>query len=256
MYQKFDGKNVVVTGGSRGIGLAIAHQFAKRGARVVITATTASTLETTLILFQHEKLQAVKGLVLDLSAPLAIDSFWDKVQELFNGESVDILVNNAGISDETPLAEIESEQIQQVFQVNLIAPILLSKAFAAQFVSKPTSFGSIINISSIASRFDDPNHLIYGVSKAGINKLTQNLAKQLGKQGIRVNAILPGSIDTDMTREKYSHPEIYQALVNRLPLSKRGTGADIAHLAVFLASREADYITGQLIAVDGGWLLQ
>lgn len=256
MSQDFLGKNVLVTGGSRGIGFAIASRFAARGAKVVITATSEETLAQALSQFQTSGLQTVKGLILNLADLTDASDLLTQVRALLAGETVDILVNNAGISAGSSLAELDLPDLHRVFQVNLIAPILLSQAFAAQFVPKDDAFGSIINISSIASRFDENQNLVYGVSKAGLNKVTKNLAKSLGKQGIRVNAILPGSIDTDMTREKYRDPAVYQALVDRLPLSKRGTGDDIAQQAVFLASPEAGYITGQLIAVDGGWLLQ
>lgn len=256
MSQDFKGKNVLVTGGSRGIGFAIASRFAAKGAKVVITATREDTLTQALSQFQTNGIQSVKGLILDLAVLTDARAVFNQVEDLLGGEPVDILVNNAGISAAASLADINLTDSQRVLQVNLLAPILLSQAFAAQFVSKQDDFGSIINISSIASKFDEERNLIYGVSKAGLNKATKNLAKNLGKQGIRVSAILPGSIDTDMTREKYSDPAVYQALVDRLPLSKRGTGDDIAHQAVFLASSEANYITGQLISVDGGWLLQ
>lgn len=256
MSQDFQGKNVLVTGGSRGIGFAIASRFANKGAKVVITATREETLTQALSQFSDDEGQTVKGLILDLADLTDASDLFTQTSNLLEGETVDILVNNAGISAAASLSEINLTDIHRVFQVNLIAPILLSQAFASQFVPKQDTFGSIINISSIASKFDEDRNLIYGVSKAGLNKATKNLAKSLGKQGIRVNAILPGSIDTDMTREKYSDPAIYQALVDRLPLSKRGTGDDIAQQAVFLASPEAGYITGQLISVDGGWLLQ
>ncbi|GAX47428.1 SDR family NAD(P)-dependent oxidoreductase [Pseudolactococcus reticulitermitis] len=256
MSQAFQGKNVLVTGGSRGIGFAIARHFASKGARVVITATREATLAQALSQFQADGIQTVKGLILDLADLLDATAVFNQVRVLLDDEPVDILVNNAGISVAASLSEIDLTDIHRVFQVNLVAPILLAQAFAAQFTAKQDEFGSIINISSIASKFDEDRNLIYGVSKAGLNKATKNLAKSLGKQGIRVNAILPGSIDTDMTREKYRDPAVYQALVDRLPLSKRGTGDDIAHQAVFLASSEAKYITGQLISVDGGWLLQ
>ena len=256
MSQDFKGKNVLVTGGSRGIGFAIASRFAVQGARVVITATREETLAQALSQFQANDLQTVKGLILDLTILRDAGAVFNQASDLLGGEPVDILVNNAGISAPTSLADSDLTDIHRVFQVNLIAPILLSQAFAAQFVSRQDDFGSIINISSIASKFDETHNLIYGVSTAGLNKATKNLAKNLGKQGIRVNAILPGSIDTDMTRKKYSDPAVYQALIDRLPLSKRGTGDDIAHQAVFIASSDANYITGQLISVDGGWLLQ
>lgn len=256
MSQDLIGKNVLVTGGSRGIGFAIAKQFAVEGASVVITATSPVTLSQALTAFQTQGLEHVQGLILDLGQLTDATAFLSTVRQLWAGASIDILVNNAGISIASQVTEPDIANMQRGLQVNLIAPILLSQAFAAQFVQKSADFGSILNISSIASKFDDESNLIYGVTKAGLNKATKNLAKILGKRGIRVNAILPGSIDTDMTRAKYSDPHVYQALVDRLPLSKRGTADDIARQAVFLASHQANYITGQLIAVDGGWLLQ
>ena len=208
MSQDFKGKNVLVTGGSRGIGFAIASRFAAKGAKVVITATREDTLTQALSQFQTNGIQSVKGLILDLAVLTDARAVFNQVEDLLGGEPVDILVNNAGISATASLADINLSDSQRVLQVNLLAPILLSQAFAAQFVSKQDDFGSIINISSIASKFDEERNLIYGVSKAGLNKATKNLAKNLGKQGIRVSAILPGSIDNDMTREKYSEPAV------------------------------------------------
>lgn len=250
------GRNVLITGGSRGIGLATAKAFIKLKANVIITATHTKGLTKAMNELKQDADTNVDGLVINLEELTNAKAFFEIIQEKFNHQSVDILVNNAGIGYEKNLDEINFNEIRQVFQVNLTAPLLLAQAFADQFQMKDDQNGSIINISSIASKFDIETNLVYGISKAGINKLTLGLAKNLGKKSIRVNAILPGSIDTDMTREKYSHPEIYQALIKRLPLSRRGTGEDIANLTTFLSSDAASYITGQQIAVDGGWLLQ
>lgn len=177
MSQDFKGKNVLVTGGSRGIGFAIASRFAAKGAKVVITATREDTLTQALSQFQTNGIQSVKGLILDLAVLTDARAVFNQVEDLLGGEPVDILVNNAGISATASLADINLSDSQRVLQVNLLAPILLSQAFAAQFVSKQDDFGSIINISSIASKFDEERNLIYGVSKAGLNKATKNLAK-------------------------------------------------------------------------------
>lgn len=254
---QFKNKNVLITGGSRGIGLAITKLLLKSGANVAFTATNQNSLAKAESDINEAGLPKALGLILDLNELKTGDSLFEQASALLANQTFDILINNAGIGANHSLAEIELGEIQRIFQVNLTAPILLSQAFAKQYHRKSDNeFGSIINISSIASRYDDATNLVYGISKSGINKLTKNLAKNLGKSGIRVNAILPGSIETDMTREKYSNPAVYQALIERLPLSRRGTGQDIANLVRFLASDEASYITGQLIAVEGGWLLQ
>ncbi|MBS7577334.1 MULTISPECIES: SDR family NAD(P)-dependent oxidoreductase [unclassified Enterococcus] len=254
--KRFEGRNVLVTGGSRGIGLAITKLLLKSGANVVFTATNENSLAKAESAIAEAGLPKAFGIILDLNELKTGEALFETASVILAGQSIDILINNAGIGANHSLAEIELSEIQRIFQVNLTAPILLSQAFAKQYQARTNELGSIINISSIASRYDDATNLVYGISKSGVNKLTKNLAKNLGKSGIRVNAILPGSIETDMTREKYSNPAVYQALVERLPLSRRGKGQDIAKLVCFLASDDASYITGQLIAVDGGWLLQ
>lgn len=256
MSQRFLGRNVLITGGSRGIGFETARTFALEGAKVVIIASKPETLAKALQQFADENLTQVTGLVSDLEKLQDTRALFDEVHELLNHETVDILVNNAGVGSSAPLSEVNISEINRVFHVNVTVPLLLAQAFSEQFEVKSQQLGSIINISSIASRFDDLENVVYSVSKAAVNKLTRNLAKNLGKQGIRVNAVAPGSIDTDMTREKYSHPAVYQALVERLPLSRRGKPQDIAATVAFLASDEASYITGEVLVVDGGWLLQ
>lgn len=243
------GKNAVITGGVRGIGLGIAEEFCRNGANVMITYRgndEAAAAAAEKLAQYGTKVVVSKGDVADETYAKA--TIAQAVEEL---GGVDILVNNAGITNDKLMARMTMEDFMQVIRTNLAGAFNFTKAAAAVMMKKRN--GRIINMSSVSGVHGNPGQANYSASKAGIVGLTKSNAKELGRRNITVNAIAPGFIDTDMTAalsEKQKAEVMEQLLINRL-----GTVEDIAKLAAFLASDGASYITGQVIAVDGGMVL-
>lgn len=240
------GKTAIITGGVRGIGKAIALAFVENGANVAlcyrgneeaakITEEEIGRLQGNVILF--------KGDVKDPDFAKEVISI---TKEAFG--SVDILVNNAGITRDKLILRMNEDDFTQVIDTNLSGSFYFLKACAEVMVKQ--RYGRIINLSSIVGVSGNAGQSNYSASKAGIIGLTKSAAKELGRRGITVNAIAPGFIETDMTDVLSEAQKI--ALLNGIPVGRAGTTKDIANLALFLASEEASYITGQVIGVDGG----
>lgn len=246
---RLKGKVAIITGGARGIGKAIALKFAYEGASIVLV----DVLEDELYGSTRE-IKDIGSEVLVIKADVSIISELEKIVsnaiKLFN--KIDILVNNAGIFSHSSLEELTEERWHRVIDVNLKSALFLSK-YVAIYMKKQGG-GKIINIASTAGITGGYYAGIdYSISKAGIITLTKALARRLAKYNIKVNAIAPGIIDSPMTR---SWPkEVIEDLVKKIPLGRLGKPEDVANVAAFLASDEADYITGQVIIVDGGLLL-
>jgi len=246
---RLKGKVAIITGGARGIGKAIALKFAYEGASIVLV----DVLEDELYGSARE-IKDIGSEVLVIKADVSMVSELEKIVsntiKLFN--KIDILVNNAGIFSHSSLEELTEEQWHKVINVNLKSALFLSK-YVAIYMKKQGG-GKIINIASTAGITGGYYAGIdYSISKAGIITLTKALARRLAKYNIKVNAIAPGIIDSPMTR---SWPkEVIEDLVKKIPLGRLGKPEDVANVAAFLASDEADYITGQVIIVDGGLLL-
>ena len=243
---RFSGKVAVVTGGARGIGLAIAQRLHELGASVCIVDCD----EISLQLAQ----QIIDGVTV-IHADLADAHAGQQVVEAIVAKHgrVDVCVNNAGIELELPFAEVTAEQWDRVLAVNLRAPLLLTQALAHLF---PAEGGAIINISSIHAERAFPNSIPYACSKAGLLALTRNLALELADKQIRVNAICPGYIDTRLWQDYLSHADDPDALAEQTralhPLGRRGVPEDVVGAAIFLAGDESSFITGTQLIVDGG----
>lgn len=243
---RLQGKNALVTGASRGIGRAIALAFAKEGANVAFTYTKdeegASITERLLLD------EAVQGLAIraDGSDEVQAQQAVKEVERNFG--AIDILVNNAGITKDNLLIRMSAEDFSSVLDVNLKSAFLLTKACARGMMKNRA--GRIINISSIVGVTGNAGQANYAASKAGMIGLTKTVAKELGSRGIRVNAVAPGFIETEMT-DKLPE-EIRENMLAGIPLGSFGKPEDVARVCVFLASSDADYITGQTIHVDGG----
>jgi 3-oxoacyl-[acyl-carrier protein] reductase len=238
----FRDKKVVVTGASRGIGQAVASLFAQHGATVIGTATTiegAAKISTAL---------APKGLglCLDVTDTNSLDNFRDELakQDLMP----DILVNNAGITCDDLLLRMTEEQWSKVIDTNLSASFRLCKRFIKPMLKKRA--GRIINISSVVGVRGNAGQCNYASAKAGLIGFTKSMALEVAGRNITVNAIAPGFISTDMTRDLA--PTIQEALLQQIPLKRLGQVDDIAHAAIFLASAGASYITGETLHVNGG----
>ena len=242
------GKVALVTGGSRGIGRAIVLTLAKAGADVAINyaGNTAAAEETAeAVKAMGRKAIVLKGDVADTA--VCEDMIKQAVAELGR---LDILVNNAGINRDAMLHKMTVEQWDQVIAVNLTGTFYCVQ-YAAQIMREKGS-GAIINISS-ASWLGNIGQANYAASKAGVVGLTKTACRELARKGVTCNAICPGFIDTDMTR---GVPEkVWDTMISKIPMGRAGSPADVANMVAFLASDEANYITGEVINVGGGMIL-
>jgi NAD(P)-dependent dehydrogenase (short-subunit alcohol dehydrogenase family) len=247
-----DGKVAIVTGGARGIGLAVAERFVAEGAAVVIGdredaagAAAARTLGQAKCRFVHADVG-----VADDAAKLVAEAC-----AAFG--AIDILVNNAGIIHAADFLDLAEADFDRVLRVNLKGSFLVGQAAARQMVTQVKAgrpAGSIINMSSINAAVAIPNQTPYCVSKGGLSQLTKVMSLALAPHGIRVNAIGPGSIMTPMMATIATDREAKRRVLSRTPLGRIGGAEEVASVAAFLASDDASYITGQVIYVDGGRL--
>lgn len=240
------GKVAIVTGGATGIGRAISARLSELGATVVINYRSSAGAAERLVeglTAKGYKAESFQADVSDFSdAHRLIEETYKKHERL------DILVNNAGINIDTLILRMTEEDFDKVIAVNLKGAWNCCK-HAARIMSKNRA-GKIINISSVVGLIGNIGQTNYCASKAGIIGLTKALARELAKRGVCVNAVAPGFIDTRMTRQLDSR--FIEQIINAVPLGRQGTPEDVAHLVAFLASDLSDYITGQVINVDGG----
>ncbi len=250
---------VIVTGGARGIGLACARRFAKNGCKVVIADVDDAAGASA-----QDELKA-NGLFVhcDVTEKLDIHNLLATTLDTF--DRVDTLINNAAILAGKDFLSLEEGEFDAVMRTNVTGPFLMSQAVARQMITQIELEGgaargadrkpySIINMSSINAIISAADQMAYSVSKGAINQLTRVTALALAKHGIRVNAIGPGSINTDIMKPVVMDPELRKDVLDRTPLGRLGEADEIAAIAEFLASREASYITGQCIYADGGRL--
>lgn len=251
---RFEGKVALVTGAGslRGIGRGVALALAGEGARVVITDVSKEGLEKVEAELQEHG--PALGLVVDVSQPLEMEQAVARAEDRFGG--VDILVNNAGIARATPFFDITPEEYDQVLNVNLRGTFFTCQAVARRIVAQGRGRGVIINLASVAGQtgggFFGSSH--YSASKAGIIGLTKALARELAPQGIRVNCIAPGMIDTDILAGLSS--ERKAELARATLVGRAGEVWDVARAVLYLASEESSYITGATLDLNGGIYLR
>jgi NAD(P)-dependent dehydrogenase (short-subunit alcohol dehydrogenase family) len=241
---------VIVTGGGAGIGLAAARAFASEHANVLITGRRAAKLEE---ITRAEP--RIESLTADVANPLDAQRTIDRAIELWG--RIDVLVNNAGAGKPMSLIETSAEDVNAIYAVNTIGPTLLAAAAVPHLVR---SRGSIINISSTLGTKAVAGFANYGASKAALEHLTRCWALELAPQGIRVNAVASGPVETDFLQERMGLSELEAEAVRAqersvIPLGRRGVPEDVARWIVALASRDADWVTGQVFAIDGGFTL-
>lgn len=240
-----ENKTAIVTGAGRGIGKAIAKRFASEGARVFCLSRTAANSESVASEIRDLGGQA-EPVAVDVSDPDSIKSAVDGI--LASAESVDILVNNAGVTRDGLIMRMSDEDWDTVIQTNLRGAFLLTRALTRTFMKQRQ--GAIINIASVVGILGNAGQANYAASKAGLIGLTKSTAKELASRGIRANVIAPGFIRTDMT--DVLDEKVQSAVKQQIPLGEFGNPENIADAALFLASPGASYITGQVLAVDGG----
>lgn len=240
-FISLEGQVALVTGASRGIGRAIAEQLAALGAKVIGTATTEKGAAAI-----SEYLGAGQGLVLDVANAESIEQCLETIKSSF-GE-IDILINNAGITRDNLLMRMKDEEWFDIMQTNLTSVFRMSKAVLRSMMKKRC--GRIITIGSVVGSMGNAGQTNYAAAKAGVLGFTKSLAKEVASRGITVNAIAPGFIDTDMTKDLSDEQK--QAIFSQVPANRLGLPEEIAATVAFLASRQAAYITGETIHVNGG----
>jgi len=243
---ELEGKAAFITGGSRGIGRAIALKMAESGANIAIGyRNNAEAAKKTIEDIDKYGVKSI-AVGLDASKNEDVKKSVGKIIEQFG--NIDILVNNAGITRDSLFVNMEKEQWHEVLNNNLNSVYLCTKAVVFHMLKR--KYGKIINIASLGAFYGNIGQVNYCASKAAIVGFTKSLAAELGREGIYVNAIGPGCIETDMLM-KVPH-KVLEKMLDRIPLSRLGKSDDIASAAVFLASDESNYIVGQTLIVDGG----
>ncbi len=244
------GKVAIITGAARGIGRACAERFAREGAKVIVAdvdqargqetvaAISAGGTETLFVACDVGDSVQVSGLI-----AASVDAFG----------SLDVLVNSAGILQNADFLDVTEQDFDQVLRVNLKGPLLVGQAVARQLIDQGRG-GAIVNLSSVGALLAAPFQASYNVSKGGVAQLTRVMALSLAPHGIRVNAVGPGTIGTDMTNDLLEDVALRRQILSRTPLGRVGDPAEVAAVVVFLASEEASYITGQTVYCDGGRL--
>ncbi len=240
------GKKAIVTGGTRGIGFAVVQSFLKNGASVALFGSRQETVDKALAALKAENPDwEVIGMAPDLTDYAAVDAAFAEVEKAFG--RIDILVNNAGISAREPLYDYTPEAFEKIMRLNVSAVFNGCRAAAPRM--KAQGCGSIINTSSMVSLYGQPSGVGYPTSKFAVNGMTRSLARELGRDNIRVNAVAPGVTRTDMVANLPQ--EIVQRVCAPIPLGRMGEPEEVANAFLFLASDLASYITGEILQVDG-----
>lgn len=244
-----NGKIALVTGSSKGIGAAIALAYAKAGADVAVNYNRDQAGAEEIVRQITEMGRKAKAYKADVAISEQVDTMIDAINTDFG--RIDILVNNAGITRDTLLVRMKEDDWDQVMDTNLKSMFLCTKAVGKSMMKQRS--GKIINVTSVVGLIGNPGQANYTAAKAGVLGFTKTVAKELGARGVQVNAIAPGFIMSQMTE---TLPEdVKEKMLASIPLGRFGKPEDVADLALFLASAQSDYITGQVFNVDGGMVM-
>ena len=245
MYD-FKGQTVIVTGGTRGIGRGIAESFLKAGAKVIVTY---STNEAAAAQFKQDNSQFAENIdvqKLDVTKYEEVEKFFKYIDQKYGG--FEVLVNNAGIRKDSVLAMMKESDWHDVLNVNLTGIFYMCKFAVMSLMRK--RYGRIINISSVMERYGFEGQANYSTSKAGLSALTKSLSKEVATRGITVNCVSPGFITTELIQDLPD--KLREAYLTRIPLKRFGSTEEVAACVLFLASKEASYVTGSTLEVSGG----
>ena len=243
------GRRALVTGGSRGLGQAIALALGRMGAEVCVTSRSMAALDETLELLAAEGM-AGRGLAFDVRDVGSINA---RIDALVADWPIDILVNNAGFESVSPAADVDEALWDSIVDTNLKGSFFVSQAVARSMAERGAD-GAIVNLCSLTSFVGIPTAVPYTASKSGLLGMTRALSAEWAGAGIRVNAIAPGYFQTEMTEVFYADAAWAEAMLNKIPQRRFGSMDDVGGAVVFLASDAARYITGQCLAIDGGYL--
>jgi glucose 1-dehydrogenase len=246
------GRRAIITGAARGIGYACVRRLLEDGASVLLVDIDAEGGKAAVARLSGDNQQKPAHFhAADLTQPALIDGIVEAAIDTLGG--VDILINSAGVAPRADFFALSLEDYQHVMAINLTAPFLLTQAAARRMKSQGGG-GAVLNLSSVAAVVNLPDRLGYCVSKGGLNQLTRNCALALAPFGIRVNAIGPGTIETELVTGSGLTPQALTRILSRTPLGRLGQPEEIAALAAFLVSDDASYVTGQIVYADGGRL--
>lgn len=245
-------KVVIITGSRRGIGKGIAEKFAESGVNIIITDIDLTESQKTANEISNKYNVKTKAIKCDVSNKKQINNLIKKTIKYFG--KIDILVNNAGIFFQKSFLDHTEKDWDKIININLKGVFLCSQAVAKEMTKQ--NYGKIINIASIAGIIGYPNASAYCASKAGIINLTKELSIELASNNINVNCVAPGVIETEMTKNMLSDKKTKKQILKQIPLKRTGQPKDIANAVYFLANNDSDYITGQTLVVDGGWIIQ
>ncbi|SEQ45704.1 glucose 1-dehydrogenase/3-oxoacyl-[acyl-carrier protein] reductase [Virgibacillus subterraneus] len=246
------GKTALITGGSLGIGRAVALCFAQEGAKVAISGRGKEALEETASIIRSKGGEAL-SIVADVQSKSEIDRMVDYVLKSWG--RIDILINNAGICHSKPVLDITEEEWDQHLDINLKGTFLSSQRVAREWVKRGEG-GNIVNMSSVNGIQAEDNQAHYNTSKGGINLLTMSMALELAEKDIRVNALCPGFIETRLTRPAIQNRPVIKEYLKTIPMKRVGLPEDIAGAALFMASDDSRYMTGHCLVVDGGQVIK
>ncbi len=242
-----EGKRVLITGGSRGIGLATARRFLEEGSHVFVCGLEAGEVAETVR--KLEPLGEIAGVACDVGREEDVARMVDEAERALG--AIDVLINNAGIARKDPFLEITPEAWDATIEVNLRGMFLVAQAVAKRMVAGGRA-GTIVNMSSTNALGGEEDFAHYNASKAGVLLLTKTMAVELGKHGIRVNCVCPGFIDTPLNQALATEADMVAYERERIPLGRRGQAEEVAAAYAFLASDEASFVHGEALVIDGG----
>lgn len=249
---QLDGNIALITGAGSGIGRSIALEMSRAGATVLVNDVTAANCKGTVLEIEKTGAKAA-AFAADITNRKEVERMVDDAVHMFGG--LDILVNNAGVVVRKNAVELSEEEWDRVLDVNLKGTFNCSQSVARSMINRGCG-GKIVSISSIMGEVALPPRAAYCASKGGIDALTKDLAQEFAENSINVNAIAPGWVRTNLTEKYFAQENVSAYLIQRIPLRRFCEPSEVAGLAVFLCSDYANYITGQIIAIDGGWTSQ